>query len=97
MQTPHVLLLQVDRFELHAGMIHKRLDMVEANRRVVMPVFSDVHMGIAAAWYELIAVVSHHGPHPQVGHYTTTLIQGNQCWRCDDNRVASPKDDSDYM
>ena len=58
-------------------------------RAAVMPVFSDIHMGITVAWYQLIAIVSHHWPHPQAGHYTTTtLIHNDQCWRCDDSRAA---------
>ena len=65
--APQVLLLQVDRFELHAGMIRKRMDLVEANRRVVMPVFSEASLNVTVVWYELMAVISHHGPHPQVG------------------------------
>ena len=93
MQQPRVLLLQVDRFEVSAGRVHKRLDEVEANRRLAMPVFSTVDLTIIVTWYELIAIISHHGPHPQVGHYTTALIQGTRCWQCDDNRTARHQHD----
>ena len=61
-QQPRVLFLQVDRFEVSAGRVHKRLDEVEANRRLAMPVFSTVDLTIIVTWYELIAIISHHGP-----------------------------------
>ena len=88
-QSPRLLLLQIDRFKLSAGTIHKRLDVLEANRRLVIPIFSDESLRSAVAWYELIAVISHHGPHPRAGHYTTTLLQEGRSWQCDDNRLPT--------
>ena len=92
-QTPQLLLLQIDRFEIDCGRINKRLDGVEVNRLLVMPVFSDGALGIQTARYQLIAFIKHHGIHPQAGHYTTTLLHQNQCWQCDDNREAQYKPD----
>ena len=92
-QTPQLLLLQIDRFEIDCGRINKRLDGVEVNRLLVMPVFSDGALGIQTARYQLIAFIKHHGIHPQAGHYTTILLHQNQCWQCDDNREAQYKPD----
>ena len=92
-QTPQLLILQLDRFELDCGRINKRLDIVEVNRRLVIPVFSDGVMGITTARYRLIAIINHHGAHPQAGHYTTTLLHYDQCWQCDDNREAMHQPD----
>ena len=92
-QQPQTLFLQVDRFEVSAGRVHKRLDKVEANHILAVPVFSTMDLTITVTWYELIAIISHHGPHPQVGHYTAALIQGTQCWQCDDNRTARHQPD----
>ena len=92
LEVPHILLLQLDRFQRSCGRIEKRHDHIEANRRIVVPYFSCADLTIEVAWYKLVATISHRGTQPNTGHYTSCLVQGAHIWSCDDNRGALQQD-----
>lgn len=85
---PLVLAVQLERYTVQSGRVHKRKDKVIVNQRIAVPRFEDEGLDIRIVFYDLFAVISHHGNHPRTGHYTATLLRGEAVWSCDDHRRA---------
>ena len=86
---PSVIMLQIHRFHRKQGRIHKSHAKVQMDRTIRLPVFEgEGHHHVFQA-YQLAAFIEHHGQFPTSGHYTTTLIQDQCCWLCNDGRAAT--------
>ena len=82
---PSVLMLQLGRFLVRDGQIHKLQTQVHADEFIWIPLFTNANFQVRPVKYERIAVICHHGEHPS-SHYQAILHDGCNCWSCDDNR-----------
>ena len=82
--APPVLMLQLGRFQVRAGRVHKIHAQVQVNASIWVPLFMNANFQVMPIKYERIAAVCHHGDHPKSGHYQAILHSSSCCWDCDD-------------
>ena len=85
---PSVLMLQLGRFRVQQGQIHKIHTHVQVDEWLWIPHFLNANFQVRPIKYERIAVICHHGEHPRSGHYQAMLHSHDCSWSCDDNRSS---------
>ena len=83
---PPAVILQLDRFRVHAGQVVKTDTPVTLapGSSVLMPAFAGPALDLTYHIYEVTAAIIHRGPSPTAGHYGTALFASESTWLADD-------------
>ena len=89
-----VIMVQLARYNYGEAGASKDRTGVAVPRKLLLPIFGR-GLKTFQATYTVCSIIIHHGNHPNVGHYTSLLLEPgalprSKLWGTDDGRMAKP-------